>query len=164
VDRSSAAGGFAGTGSLTERLQFNDQGYIDREPVADERTGVAKKQEMLELVERIVMSAVPYVIPNPDRAAEFLATAVTREEDGRMHVRGEGFLDPSDLVELVVDAAAMRTVSLSAVVPLDEDTLKIRATYEVLPDGTNAVVRLTADHRTSDVRLTIENFDYAKVR
>lgn len=151
-------------GSMVEQLRFSNEGTVLRTMISDERRKPALHQKTRARIERIIMTAVPYVVPDPEKLQSFLDAAEVIEERTEFRIRGQGFLEPDDLVEFGIAKEGMRIAWMTAVAPLDHDSLKVRATYEVLPDDTNVVVQLTADHRAGDMRLTMDNSEFARLR
>ena len=149
-------------GSTTERLQFGKQGYVEREMLGDDRKKAALRPEMIALVERIVNILVPYVAPNPDGASRFLAEADVQKEGDGLRVRGAGFVNPEDTMDLIVGKEPMRAIRMAVVTTLEDLPLRLRAEYEQLPAGPNHVARITADYK--DLRIVIDNTDYKKIR
>lgn len=149
-------------GSTTERLQFGKQGYVEREMLDDDRKKAALRPEIVALVERVVNTIVPYVAPNPDGASRFLAEAEVQKEGEGLRVRGAGFVDPEDTMDLVVGEEPMRAIRMAVVTTLEDLPLRLRAEYEQLPAGPNHIARITADYK--DLRIIIDNTDYKKVR
>lgn len=147
-------------GSTTERVRFGDEGYVEREMLRDEREGAAREPETQARIERVVAAVVPYVFPNPDAAAAFLAGAEVAEEGDHLRVRGRGFLEEDDSVELAVGGVPPRVLRMSVTTLLDELPLRLRAEYQPLEDGPNVTTRITAEHR--DLRLAVTNSDYER--
>jgi hypothetical protein len=139
-----AQGGGRGRGRLKERIVEN------------------KKDEMTEYMEQAAALIQKYVPPNPEliqKAKDAGNMQVHPPEQGSMRVEFKNFVQPSDLLAIVVDAKALLLSAVNVNTYLDkpEDTVTLAVRFATLTDGTSYTGQTTLDAKAKNIRVVIEN-------
>jgi len=80
-------------------------------------------------------------------------------QQGKMRVEFADFLQPSDLLAIDVDGAALRLEAISVSTYLDkrEDAVTLDVSFGTLTDGSSYTARTTLDAKAKNIRVVIEN-------
>jgi len=138
------------------------QGGGGRRGRVKERIVENKKDEMKDYMERAAKLIHSYVPPNPAQVqkAKDAGHMVLRPlQQGKMRVEFADFLQPSDLLAIDVDGAALRLEAISVSTYLDkrEDAVTLDVSFGTLTDGSSYTARTTLDAKAKNIRVVIEN-------
>ena len=147
-------------GTTVEKMGFGSDGLAQRATLEDGRTSLAKEKKTWKLVESLVATALPYLLPNLDTFGQFLRGATAKERTDHIELRDSGYIDPRDMVTISVDAKERRAVALSVDAPFEKSTVKIEADYASIPDGPTHPSQITIT--SGKWRIVMKNFDYEK--
>ena len=121
-----------------------------------------KKDEMQEYMERAANLIQMYVPPSPEQVqkAKDAGNMVLRPpQQGKMRVEFPGFVQPSDLLAIEVDAKALLLTAISVATYLDkpEDAVTLAVRFATLTDGTSYTAQTTLDAKAKNIRVVVEN-------
>jgi hypothetical protein len=121
-----------------------------------------KKDEMQDYMERAASLIHQYVPPNPaqvQKAKDAGNMRLSPPQQGKVRVEFPNFLQPSDLMAIDVDAAALRLGSVTVATYLEkpEDAVTLDVRFDTLPDGTSYTAQTTLDAKAKNIRVVIEN-------
>ncbi|RPH61363.1 MAG: hypothetical protein EHM89_07375 [Acidobacteria bacterium] len=121
-----------------------------------------KKDEMQDYMERAASLIHQYVPPNPaqvQKAKDAGNMRLSPPQQGKVRVEFPNFVQPSDLMAIDVDAAALRlgAVSVATYLEKPEDTVTLDVRFDTLPDGTSYTAQTTLDAKAKNIRVVIEN-------
>ena len=120
-----------------------------------------KKDEMQDYVERAANLIHMYVPPSPEQVqkAKTPADVVRPPQQGKVRVEFPNFVQPSDLLAIDVDAAALRLGAISVATYLDkrEDAVTLDVRFGTLTDGTSYTAQTTLEAKAKNIRVVIEN-------
>ena len=121
-----------------------------------------KKDEMQDYMERAAALIHRYVPPTPaqiQKAKDAGNMLLRQPQPGRVRLEFPGFVQPSDLLAIDVDAKAMLPSAISVATYLEkpEDAVTLDVRFGTLADGTSYTAQTTLDAKAKNIRVVIEN-------
>lgn len=121
-----------------------------------------KKDEMQEYMERAAALIHRYVPPAPaliQKAKDSGNMLLRPPAQGTMRVEFKEFVQPSDLMAIDVDAAALLLKAINVATYLDkpEDAVTLDVRFATLADGTSYTAQTTLDAKAKNIRVVIAN-------
>jgi hypothetical protein len=121
-----------------------------------------KKDEMQDYMERAAALIHKYVPPSPEqiqKAKDGGNMQLRAPQQGRVRVEFPNFVQPSDLMAIDVDAAAMNLSAITVATYLDkkEDAVTLDVRFGTLTDGTSFTARTALDAKAQNIRVVIDN-------
>jgi hypothetical protein len=121
-----------------------------------------KKDEMQEYMERAATLIHQYVPPSPalvQKAKDSGNMLLRPPTQGAMRVEFKEFVQPSDLMTIDVDAAALLLKAINVATYLDkpEDAVTLDVRFATLADGTSYTAQTTLDAKAKNIRVVIAN-------
>jgi hypothetical protein len=121
-----------------------------------------KKDEMQDYMERAGNLIHLYVPPSPaqiQKAKDAGNMLLRPPQQGKVRVEFPEFVQPSDLLAIDVDAAALLLSAINVATYLDkpEDAVTLDVRFATLADGTSYTSQTTLDAKAKNIRVVVEN-------
>ena len=121
-----------------------------------------KKDEMQDYMERAGNLIHLYVPPSPEqiqKAKDAGNMLVRPPQAGKVRVEFPGFIQPSDLFAIDVDAKALLLSAISVATYLEkkEDAVTLNVQFGALTDGTSYTAKTTLEAKAKNITVVIEN-------
>jgi hypothetical protein len=164
--------------SKQERVYYGADGTLTKVPIGEPQPQAAqgggrrgrlkeevvahKKDEMKDYMARASTLIHQYVPPSPaqiQKAKDAGNMALRPQPQGQVRVEFQNFIQPSDMLEITVDAKAALPSALSVATYLDkaEDAVTLAVRFATLADGTNYTAQTTLDAKAKNIAVVVKN-------